>query len=569
MGQSPPPGPDGPGGRRFTDIELTEEFDANQDGRLDRPERDAAREASTERKQQDRRSRRPGPPGRPGELEQKPRPQDRADALRLTEEAVQIHKGKSLYDQTILRTLFFEFDDTDWHEELVAFHSTDVEVPARLRIDGEFVGEVGVSYRGNTSFDHPEKKSFGVSIDAYQDDLRIDGYKTLNLLNANGDDSLMREVLFSNIASDYMPAPKANFVQVVVNGIYLGVYGNVQQINKEFTKQAYGSRKGVRWKVPPDFNGGGALIDLGDDLSAYKSAYELKTDSADDQDWIALRSFCKVLGTTPQEQLIEVLPQHLDVEETIRFLALDNIFMDSDGYYSRGSDYYVYMDPDQRFHFIHYDNNETFDARRGPRRGGPGGPGGPGRADRFRGPGGGPPGGVGGPPGRGGPPPEEWKRQEEIRQRPGLDRPRRGDDPDRRRDRERRGRGGPDRRGGPGGSEVGPTQPPLFLADDGENRPLITRILSVPQWRERYLEVYRQIVEEQLAQERFARRVEAYRTLLEDSIAKDPMGPSPEAFQSSAIEGEQSLGAIVERRRSFLLKHESLQTHQNEENQDE
>ena len=98
---------------------------------------------------------------------------------------------------------------------------------------------------------------------------------------------------------------------------------------------------------------------------------------------------------------------------------------------------------------------------------------------------------------------------------------------------------------------------------------MITRILSVPQWRERYLEVYRQIVEEQLAQERFARRDEAYRTLLEDSIAKDPMGPSPEAFQSSAIEGEQSLGAIVERRRSFLLKHESLQTHQNEENQDE
>ena len=47
MGQSPPPGPDGPGGRRFTDIELTEEFDANQDGRLDRPERDAAGNSRT------------------------------------------------------------------------------------------------------------------------------------------------------------------------------------------------------------------------------------------------------------------------------------------------------------------------------------------------------------------------------------------------------------------------------------------------------------------------------------------------------------------------------------------
>ena len=73
------------------------------------------------------------------------------------------------------------------------------------------------------------RKSFGVSIDAYDDDLRLKGYRTLNLLNANGDGSMMREVLFSNIAEDHMPAPKANFVKVVVNGVYLGMYGNVQQ----------------------------------------------------------------------------------------------------------------------------------------------------------------------------------------------------------------------------------------------------------------------------------------------------------------------------------------------------
>ena len=60
--------------------------------------------------------------------------------------------------------------------------------------------------------------------------------------------------------------------------------------------------------------------------------------------------------------------------------------MDSDGYYSRGSDYYLYLDPDQRFHFIHYDNNETFDAPRGSGPGWTGWTGRPG-GTRLQGPG--------------------------------------------------------------------------------------------------------------------------------------------------------------------------------------
>ncbi|HAW95034.1 MAG TPA: spore coat protein CotH, partial [Phycisphaerales bacterium] len=254
--------------------------------------------------------RRGGPPR--GEVAETVRPQDRPDALRLTEDDVELHPDRGLYDRGTLRTLFFEFPERDWHEEMVAFHGTDVEVPATLRADGRLIGEVGVSYRGNTSFDHPEKKSFGVSIDAYEDDRSLDGYNTLNLLNANGDDSMMREVLFSNIASEYMPAPKANFVKVVVNGVYLGVYANVQQLNKDFIEEHYDTRKGVRWKVPPDFSGGGALSDQGTSSSRYKEKYELKTGSAKEEDWKELIAFCRLLKRTPEPRLEEVLPEYID-----------------------------------------------------------------------------------------------------------------------------------------------------------------------------------------------------------------------------------------------------------------
>jgi hypothetical protein len=35
-----------------------------------------------------------------------------------------------------LRTLFLEFENADWEKELSDFHGTDVEVPAKLIVDG-------------------------------------------------------------------------------------------------------------------------------------------------------------------------------------------------------------------------------------------------------------------------------------------------------------------------------------------------------------------------------------------------------------------------------------------------
>ena len=529
-----PDGPGGPGGKKFSDIELMKRFDMNKDGRLDRAERDAARPAAIEQKAEDQRGRkrRGGPPRAQGE--KTTRPQNRPDALRVEEADVEMYPDRELYDRATLRTFFFEFPETDWHEEMVAFHGTDVEVPGTLRVDGRLVGEVGISYRGNTSFEHPEKKSFGVSIDAYDDDRSLGGYNTLNLLNANGDPSMMREVLFSNIASEHMPAPRANFVKVVVNGVYLGVYANVQQLNKDFIEEHYDTRKGVRWKVPPDFTGGGALSDQGSGTSKYKLKYELKTGSAKEKDWKELVAFCRVLKRTPKEEFEEVLPKYIDVEETIRFLALDNILMDQDGYYSRGSDYYIYKDPDGRFHFFHYDNNETFDP---PRGGGPGGP------DRPR------PGGFG-------PPPEDQERR-----RPGMDRPRRSGG--QARPGQEGADDGPPRGGGRRGGRGGPGRTstvirPLSLSDQPQTRPLIHAVLSVPAFRERYLEVYRQIATEELQEDAFRARIEAYRTLISDAVAQDPFGPDRKQFLESLDGTETSLTEIVSRRRKFLLEDESL-----------
>ena len=544
------------GGPRFQDVLLHEQFDADENGQLDRAERDLARKEIASRPA---RGRRGGPPGMRGGQDEQTRPEADPKSLRIDRtdlKEVPRLTGTGLYDPDVLHTIFLDFAAPDWHDEMVAFHGTDIEVPAIISLDGEQLGEVGVSYRGNTSFDMSVKKSFGISIDAFDNDLRIDGFRTLNLLNANGDDSVMREVLFSNIASEYMPAPKANFVRVVVNGVSLGIYANVQQINKDFTREHYGSKKGVRWKVPPDFSGGAALTYHGDNIDDYRDRYELKTNSATDEDWADLVELCKVLRETPDDELEETLPRYLDIHETIRFLAIDNAFLDSDGYYSRGSDYYIYKAPDGAFHLLHYDNNETFGGGHGAGPGGRGGRGGgpPGFGPDGEpgGPGGGPPDfGPGGPGGPGGRP----NVDEDSPQTPRAQQGQRQTQDGRRGNRRRPG--GP---GGPGGGGQGGgmTQSPLAFEKDIDTRPLITRILAVEAWREEYLDVLRDLAIVELDWAILGARVDQYRKLIERDVVRDPFLGDRERFLKSLYGNEASLKSIAAERRKFLLNHEAL-----------
>ena len=57
-----------------------------------------------------------------------------------------------LYDPQTLRTYFLEFENTDWEKELSDFHNTDVEVPAKLTVDGKTYQDVGVHFRGMSSY---------------------------------------------------------------------------------------------------------------------------------------------------------------------------------------------------------------------------------------------------------------------------------------------------------------------------------------------------------------------------------------------------------------------------------
>ncbi len=388
-GPGGPFGPGGPGSNR----KLVDQFDRDKDGRLDAVERAEARKSAPQR--QGGRGGRGGPggPGGPG-MAEAPKPGKHIDVNQVAK-----FTKEDLYDAKTLRTLFLEFDAKDWEEELAAFNNTDVEVPATLTVDGKKYPDVGVHFRGLSSYmmvPAGYKRSLNLTMDFVDKDQRLYGYKTLNLLNAHEDDSLMSSVLYSKVANQYIPAPKANFVRVVINGENWGIYVNVQQFNKDFLKDHFSSTGGARWKVSGNPGADGGLRYLGENVEDYKRRYDLKTKD-DEKAWKALITLCKTLDETPADQLEAKLSPILDIDNALWFLALDCALVNNDGYWIRSSDYSIYLDEQQKFHLIPHDMNEAFHGMMGPPGGGPG-RGGMGRGNR---------GGRGGPgqggPGQGGP----------------------------------------------------------------------------------------------------------------------------------------------------------------------
>lgn len=542
-GFSPGPGgPGGPGGER----KVVNQFDKDDDGRLSDDERQNAREFL--KKEREERGGRggfgpsgggpggpgggPGGPGRGGfgplggfgppgmggrGDREPPKPGPKVSPADVTN-----YPDAELYEPTILRTLFLDFERDDWESELADFNNTDVELPATLVVDGQRYPGVGVHFRGNSSYMMVPagfKHSLNVSVDFTDADQRLYGYKTLNLLNAHEDDSMLGSVLYSEIARQHIPAPKANLVKVVINGESWGVYANVQQFNKEFLAENYGSTAGARWKVGGSPGGGGGLEFVGTNIEDYERRYQMK--SGGKKDWKALITLCRTLDKTPPAKLEAALEPILDIDGVLWFLALDNALINCDGYWIRASDYSLYLDPDGKFHIIPHDMNEAFRRPMGPGMGpggprgfGRGGPGGPQDGGPGFGPGRGPLGQAGGPPnGRG--PGQNPGGPPNGPQGPGGQGGRPGGGP--------QGPGGPfgpGGFGGFGGPPCGVDLDPLIGLDDPQ-KPLRSKLLAVPALRDRYLQHVRTIAEESLDWKHLGPIVARYRTLIETEVEAD------------------------------------------------
>ena len=157
--QFPPFG--GPGGGppgMMQNRKLVKEFDTDGDKRLNAKERAAAREKLASEPKRPRFG-----PRFQQEDETPPAPGPRLDPSRVKK-----YKQEPLYDPAALRTIFIEFENKDWEKELADFNNTDVDVRARVTVDGKVYPDVGVHFRGMSSYmmvSEGHKRSLNLSFD--------------------------------------------------------------------------------------------------------------------------------------------------------------------------------------------------------------------------------------------------------------------------------------------------------------------------------------------------------------------------------------------------------------------
>ena len=505
----------------FQERQLLTQFDASKNGRLERAERQAAREWIAKQPPFGLAavmSRLGGPPGAPAGrvgappgVPPLPPPGGRGVApsssgQRLAPDSVRTFRDESLYDTGVLRTLFLQFESADWEKELSDFYNTDIDVPAQLTVDGRAYRDVGVRFRGMSSFAFvPEgsKRSLNVSIDFADNDQRLLGYRTLNLLNANSDPTFTRTLLYSEVARAYIPAAKANYVRVVINGESWGVYINVEQFNSDFVRDRFKSTRGARWKVPGSPIGRGGMTYLGEDINAYRRIYDIRSRD-DERSWRQLIRMFKVLNETPADRLEAELAGLLNVDGALRFLAIENALVNTDGYWTRASDYNIYLDEQGRVHVLPHDMNEAFEEEGG-------GPGGRGR-------------GRGGPPG--GPP---FQLPPGIQLPPGFQFP---------------------LTFGLAGVELDP-----LVGLDDTSKPLRSKLLAVPALRARYLGYVREIADKWLDWRTLEPLVHRYQAVIAADVKADTRKLyTTEQFTSGVDRGDDSLKSFADRRRVYLLK---------------
>jgi hypothetical protein len=303
--------------------------------------------------------------------------QNLPSAMRLAESEHILYTGDQastgLYDESQIRVFELWFPQTDYWQQLKNNYASHTDLPATLIVEGDTFPNVGVRFKGQTSYSqtqNSDKKSFNITLDYANPDQDLMGYGTINLNNCFEDASFMREVTYLHQIRRHVPAAKACYVQLYINGSNWGIYPNVQQLNRDLIREWYFSKNGTLWRAdrPAGTTGGGpgwgdgtaALNDLGADTTTYKQYYTLKsTDKT--TPWDDLVQVCEVLNETPLDALESTIVNYLDLDRTLWFLASEIAFSDDDSYVFKGKmDYYLYWDPEtNRMTPLEFDGNSA------------------------------------------------------------------------------------------------------------------------------------------------------------------------------------------------------------------
>lgn len=269
--------------------------------------------------------------------------------------------AQSLYDQNTVQLLEIFFSESNWDNLMDAEMSGNEGylVADSVRINGVTFFDVGVKYKGNSSYNQNNAKNpLHVKLDYINEDQQYDHFNDLKLGNNYKDPSCMREVLSYDILRKYMDAPLSNHINVYINNELMGLYTNDESIDKHFLGGHYFDAEGEFFKCNPQGGagpGGGGYPDLtwiGTDSTDYYTRYELQSEAG----WAELIDLINTLNNNTSS-----LEDVMDIDRVLWMLAFNNVLVNLDSYTGQfKQNYYLYRDLNNRWVPTVWDLNMSF-----------------------------------------------------------------------------------------------------------------------------------------------------------------------------------------------------------------
>ena len=264
------------------------------------------------------------------------------------------------YDPESVQTIHLEIKSEDL-DRLQRALPRRISVPGTFRWNDQTLQNVGVRYKGNSSSspDWPHKRGFLIAFSEFEKGQRFLGLRHVALDNGVQFGSLFSERLITDVLRGVgVKASRCNYARVDLNGKSMGVYVNVERIDKAFLQRHFGTDRGVLFKV--DEGGPGAdLRYIGDDPAPYRRSFELRA-GRDGEAYPELLDFIRAINDPSGSEAD--LRRSLDVEAFVKTTAVMLLAGAFDQYTGWGPhNYYLCCHPaDQRWTYIPWDLDVGF-----------------------------------------------------------------------------------------------------------------------------------------------------------------------------------------------------------------
>ncbi len=243
-------------------------------------------------------------------------------------------------------------------------------VQANVTISGKLFKNVGLRYKGNSSFSSARsipKKSFKIDFNRFVKGQKFVGLTKLSLNNNVLDPSQIREAIAYRLWRKLkLPGSKTTFARITltVPGRYnkklLGLYVVVEQVNGPFLKERFGTDKGLLLKPERNIS----MPYLGESFTEYEKMYVPKSNAKPSLNK-RLIAFTWLVSKADNKTFAEQISDFVDLDILAKFTAAHTVLSHLDSFLLRGHNYYLYLPKaNSKFVFLPWDLNSTFASHR-------------------------------------------------------------------------------------------------------------------------------------------------------------------------------------------------------------